>query len=365
MSLLVNGLPNPLPFIAGNGLADALADFLAPAAQAPGTPPTHKNWQHLAQYLREDTGAEDHLNRCAALLCSRSFRKAWFVEVAPHLPRVRIPLFVRLLMEAINDGTGQKALADLQTLLPSSTVPLPAWKFPNAQNQWIPEENTPAFSQRWFRPTDAPDLSQSYQDWFSEFGRDMWHIMKSVGDKDIQATLLQTSLQLRMLFFNEEELSQIEPHLSPDFSLRKEIAGWLREAHIAPDRASTIAQTAATTLAEMRVQADQAVLWITKTEAGRDWAAPFANEGFEKAMNSQEASEIQTSLTFARVDTLDTAVPKLKALIALLANRQTQSQKAILDFVQEAGQERITLMREGKNILDEDAFHLTENKKSR
>lgn len=81
-------------------MADALRDFLVPAESAPGTPSSHKDWRHLAAYLR--TG------------CNIGSRPERYVASARSLIRPRKePVSGRVASAAVPlaDGSGSRLAA--------------------------------------------------------------------------------------------------------------------------------------------------------------------------------------------------------------------------------------------------------------
>lgn len=358
-------LQAPLDAIAGAGLADALRDFLAPAELAPGTPSAHKDWRHLAAYLRE-AGFGGHPERWVALLCSRAFREAWFREAAPHLPAMRVPVFFRALSRAVDAGEGEKALAEL---VDGKRDP-GAWKTPVAGGSWDPDgEGSPSFDPCWYRPTPAPDPARSYEDWFHEFGLAMWYAMDGLRNPDAEALLLARSMTERTTGFDPYEMEEIGSVEGIAGYLRRSVARWLREAGVPADRASATAQRAMDAFPGIQAAADMAAAWLERTASGREYVEKFAAGSFETAAGFANAGDIKLSVTMATVDASEIGVPKLKALVATLAYRQARSHAWLERFVWEAGIERMNLIKERGGELAEPLRRahddLTNNGKSR
>lgn len=333
-----SGLPSPLGYAAGPGLADALRDFLAPAARAPGTPPEHKHWPHLARYLLQDCGFGAEPERWVALLCSRDFQAAWFREAAPHLPRVRVPLFFRALSRAVAAGEGATALATLRTGTPNPT----AWTLPDAKGRWDREKAEAEFHPTGHDATAPADPHLEYENWFREFGRDMWYVMDAAGKPDVEAWLLSRSMLGRVSMFDERELEENSAAVPSVPGLGAAVAGWLREAGLRPNVAAEEAQRIAKVLERFGSYGEQAAAWVESTVAGRKLAARF--DGRRLATAWRKSPSAPDMVTFALFDSKDVDVPKLKALAATLAARETRSEAEMRRFREEAGPERLAMM---------------------
>jgi hypothetical protein len=356
-------LPAPLDAVAGAGLADALRDFLAPAAAAPGTPPPHKDWRHLARYLREDCGFGKRPERWAALLCSRDFRGAWFSEAAPYPPDMRVPLLFRLLWQAQARCDGEKALADFAAGSGS-------WRLPGGDGRWPHEDPLPAFEAAWHPVTPDADPSVEYEAWIEDFGRAMWYAMEALRDEGLDAQLLAASAAFRSSMFSPGELAGIGPDDSGlDGTFRKRVAGWLRAAGVPGPEASSVAQDAAAALLPTYGgTADLAAAWLDMTASGKAYAERFERAGFESAAGFKDGGDVESSVTFAAVDGLKVAVPRLKALLATLSYRLAQTRARMERFVREVGAERLRRVAELGGELAEPlrkALGLTEIEKSR
>jgi hypothetical protein len=334
-------LPSPLDAVAGPGLADALRDFLAPAAAAPGTPPAHKHWEHLARYLLEGCGFGRRPESWAALLCSRDFRGSWFREAAPYSPRLRVPVLFRMLQQAHKRGDGVRELERFSAGSDPS-----AWRLPDAAGNWGQDAPAPAFDASWYPATPDADLSVRYEDWFGGndgFGRAMWWAMKAAEDELVDAKAISHSFTTRASLFSSEECVQAGAYGDElENSLRKRVAAWFREGGIPGPRASALTQHVAGRLVrEFGAAAETAAAWIDLSESGRAYAAKFENSTFEEAAGLACAGDVRLAVAMASADAMKAAVPRLKALVATLLARTFQMKPRVARFVSEAGIERL------------------------
>jgi hypothetical protein len=194
--------------------------------------------------------------------------------------------------------------------------------------------------------------------------------MEATRDEGLDAQMLAASAAYRSSMFSPGELAGIGPDDSGlDGTLRKRVAGWLRDAGVPGPEASSVAQDAAAALQPTYGgTADLAAAWLDMTASGKAYAERFDKAGFESAAGFKDGGDVESSVTFAAVDGLRVAVPRLKALLATLSYRLAQTRVRMERFVREVGQDRLRTVAERGGELAEPlrkAFGLTGNEKPR
>ncbi|MBI5595768.1 MAG: hypothetical protein HY928_06730 [Elusimicrobia bacterium] len=339
--------PDPLAAIVGDAVAEAAAD--------PGAPGLDRDPAFLADVLRTSAETSGAVQECAALLCSLEFRDDWHREAAPHAPRFRIPLLFAMLRRRVADGRGAGALRRALRVAGrrDGGGPAAGWLFPEPDGTF---PALPGRADRWcFAPSrfwvplegqDADTEADQAADGF-QTRTDMAE--RILADERYEALALETALHWRVSLFSRAE-GETTDRAVAEKSARAVVAGWLAakpgaDPHAVPAEADLLLRRLAGTDLDPRA-VERFVHLIDATPLGDAMAARFAEPGsLAAALPAGYVGSLRGGVVLGLLQGSLIDVPRARALVFLLGDRQGDAAVAAERWGRETGRERWERMR--------------------